>query len=97
MRNLLGNIEFVDAKKEQAHRSVVIKTTVRLPLLLLSALGKALPWEYQVGRLVLFQIQEQEGGKESFYTALGQQRGCSAAAAASGDPGSFSIWRRRQD
>lgn len=54
MRILLGDIEFLDAEKEQAHPSVLIKTTVRLPPLLLSALGKALPREYQVGRLVIF-------------------------------------------
>lgn len=68
VRILLGKIEFLDAKKEQTHPSVVIKTTVRLPPLLLLALGKALPWEYQVGRLVVFQIQEQESGKEFLHS-----------------------------
>lgn len=67
-RILLRKIEFLDAKKEQAHPSVVTKTTVRLPPLLLLALGKALPWEYQVGRLVMFQIQEQESGKEFLHS-----------------------------
>lgn len=68
MRILLGKIEFLDAKKGQAHPSVVIKTTVRLPPLLLLALGKALPWEYQVGRLVMFQIQKQESRKEFLHS-----------------------------
>lgn len=49
---LLENIKFLDAKKERAHPSVLIKTTVRLTPPLPLALDMA--WEYQVGRLVIF-------------------------------------------
>lgn len=94
MRILLGNIEFLDAKKEQAHPSVLIKTTVRL----LSALGKALPWEYQVGRLVIFPNSEAGKWKREFLHSSRPAKGLlSSIQQPLGDQGSFPIWGRRQD
>lgn len=63
-RILLGSMEFLDAKREQAHPSTLIKTTVRLTPLLPLALDVA--WEYQVGGLVIFPNSGQEKWQGEF-------------------------------